>query len=194
MPRRQAWTDAALSCLPQKSRFVFMPETRLSARSITSPKRFVGHHEHFVTIPHTHTHARTHARTHIYVTALAILLKRPRSPRAPRNSFCSSSGILETQIMPQRIPPALESDEFGRPLSRDFNGPRSAMEPPPSRINVRAGQSPFLTFLRASLTCTRRSPGELDKFAGEPMPRLANVSGAISVCWKKIIPIGIRIP
>lgn len=53
--RQMVKLDIALSCLPQKSRFVFMPETKLSAHSITSPKRFVGHHERFVTIRHTPT-------------------------------------------------------------------------------------------------------------------------------------------
>lgn len=32
------------------------------------------------------------------------------------------SGILETQIMLERNPPALKNDEFDRPLSRSFNG------------------------------------------------------------------------
>lgn len=60
--------------------------------------------------------------THLRVTALATLLKRPRSRRAPRNLFCSSQDILETQIMLERIPFALKNDEFDRPLSQDFNG------------------------------------------------------------------------
>lgn len=94
--------------LPQKSCFVFIPETKLS---IISSKRFVGHHERFCYDP-----------AHTYVTALATLLKRPRAPRAPRNLFCSSQDILETQIMLEWIPSALKNDEFDQPLSQGFNG------------------------------------------------------------------------
>lgn len=104
--RRQIRCSAV--SLPQKSCSVFIPETKLS---IISPKRFVGHHERFYYDP-----------AHTYVIALATLLKRPRSRRAPRNLFCSSQDILETQIMLERIPFALKNDEFDRPVSRDFNG------------------------------------------------------------------------
>jgi len=71
---------------------------------------------------------------HTYVTALATLLKQPRSPQAPEELVLLFSDILETQIMLERIPPALKSDEFDRPLSWGFNG--HTYMPPLSRISV----------------------------------------------------------
>lgn len=80
-------------------------------RSIISSKRFVGHHERFVTIRHTYV---TRAGNPFKTTSL--------SPGLREEVVLLLSPILETQIMPERIPPVLKNDEFDHSFSRGFNG------------------------------------------------------------------------
>lgn len=96
---------------------------------------------------------------HTYVTALATLFKMTSLSSSPEELVLLFSGILETQIMLERIPPALKSDEFDRPLSWGFNG--HAYVPPLSRISVFAWTiaafviSRVARFIKKNICCDR---------------------------------------